>query len=67
MRHGVGIASIFGEKRPILGVTEKNTKKPIPISVWGLPQIDFKIGESQNLFGVHFNLGTNINIPNLRD
>jgi hypothetical protein len=29
VRHGVGIASIFGEKRPILCVTEKNTKKAI--------------------------------------
>ena len=26
----------------------------------GTPRIDFEIGESQNRFGVHFNLGTNI-------
>ena len=35
VRHGVGIASIFGEKRPILCVTEKNTKKAIPELVRG--------------------------------
>ena len=34
---GVGIASIFCEKRPILCVTEENTKKAIPISKRGLP------------------------------
>jgi hypothetical protein len=39
VRHGVGIASIFGEKRPILCATEKNTKKGIPIWVWGLPEL----------------------------
>jgi hypothetical protein len=32
------IASIFGEKRPILCVTEENTKKAIPISKRGLPE-----------------------------
>jgi hypothetical protein len=48
VRHGVGIASIFGEKRPILCVTEKKNTK--------------KVGESQNRYGVRSNLGTNIYI-----
>jgi len=34
----IRIASIFGEKRPILCVTEKNTKKATPILVRGLPK-----------------------------
>ena len=38
VRHGVGIASILGEKRPILCVTEKKPKTSIPILVWGLPE-----------------------------
>ena len=38
MCHGVGIASIFGEKRPILCVTEMDTKKAIPVLEWGLPE-----------------------------
>ena len=28
----------------------------------GTPRIDFQIGESQNHYGVHFNLGTNIDV-----
>jgi hypothetical protein len=32
------MTSIFGEKRPILCVTKKNTKKAIPILVRGLPE-----------------------------
>jgi hypothetical protein len=44
VRHGVEIASIFGEKRPILCVTEKNTKKAIPISERGLPELISKSG-----------------------
>jgi hypothetical protein len=36
VRHGLGVALIFGEKRPILCVTEKTPKKPIPILLeWG--------------------------------
>jgi hypothetical protein len=38
VRHGVGIASIFGEKRPILCVTEKKYKKAIPKPILGLPE-----------------------------
>jgi len=34
----IQIASIFGEKRPILCLTEKNTKKAIPILERGLPE-----------------------------
>ncbi len=34
----IRIASIFGEKRPIMCVTEKHTKKAIPISERGLPE-----------------------------
>ena len=63
----IWIASIFGEKRPIMCVTEKHTKKTVPISERGLPKIGlgrdlsiFQIGESQNRFGVHSNLGTNV-------
>jgi len=64
------IASIFGEKRPILCVTEENTKKSNPHFETWTPRIGlvrdlsiFQIRESQNRFGVHSNLGTNINIP----
>jgi hypothetical protein len=34
----IRIASIFGEKRPILYMTEKNTKTAIPILERGLPE-----------------------------
>ena len=59
----LGITSIFGEKRPILCMTEKNTKKAIPILVrgspnWYLPK--FQILGFSNQFGVYSNLGTNI-------
>ena len=57
--HGIGIASIFGEKRPILCVTEKKHQKSNPHTNSGTPQIDFQIRESQNRYGVHSNLGTN--------
>jgi hypothetical protein len=44
-RSAIRIASIFGEKRPILCVTEKtHTKKAIPISVRGLPELISKSG-----------------------
>jgi hypothetical protein len=56
----IRIASIFGEKRPILCVTEKETPKKHPHIGTGTPRIGFQIGESQNWFGVHSNLGTNI-------
>ena len=59
----LGITSIFGEKRPILCVTEKNTKKAIPILVRGSPNwylSKFQIWGSPNQFGVHSDLGTNI-------
>ena len=36
-RSAIQIASIFGEKRPILCVTEKKQKKAIPILVRGSP------------------------------
>ena len=58
----LGITSIFGEKRPILCVTEKKTKKAIPILVGGSPNwflSKFPIWGSPNRFGVHSNLGTN--------
>ena len=54
----LGITSIFGEKRPILCVTERNTKKAIPILVWGLPKSvwvgicqDSKLGSPQTTSG----------------
>ena len=43
---GTGIALISGEKRLILCVTEKNTKKAIPILERGLPELDW-VGISQ--------------------
>jgi hypothetical protein len=44
-RSAIRIASIFGEKRLILCVTEKtHTKKAIPISVRGLPELISKSG-----------------------
>ena len=65
--HGIGIASIFGEKRPILCVTEKKHQKSNPHIGTGTPRIGlgrdlsiFQIGESQKRYGVHSNLGTNI-------
>jgi hypothetical protein len=54
------IASIFGEKRPILCVTEKKHQKSNPHIGTGTPRIGLQIGESQNRFGVHSNFGTNI-------
>ena len=66
VRHGVGIASIFGEKRPILCVTEKKHQKSNPHIGLGTPRIGlgrdlsiFQIGESPKRFGVHSILGTN--------
>jgi len=58
----LGNTSIFGKKRPILCVTEKNTKKAIPELVRGAPNwfpSKFPIWGSPNQFGVHSNLGTN--------
>ena len=62
----IRIASIFGEKRPILCVTEKKDQKSNPHIGLGTPRIGlgrdsskFQIGESPNQFGVHSNLGTN--------
>ena len=67
MHDSVGIASIFGEKRPMLCVTENKHQKSNPHIGTGTPRIGlgrdlsiFQIGESQNRFGVHSNLGTNI-------
>ena len=60
LHSAIRIASIFGEKRPILCVTEKKHKKSNPRIRTGTPRIDFQIGESQNRFGVHSNLGTHI-------
>ena len=64
---GAGIALIFGEKSPILCVTEKKHQKSNPhIIGTGTPRIGlgrdlsiFQIGESQKGYGVHSNLGTN--------
>ena len=65
VRHGVGIASILGEKSSILCVTEKKSKNINPHTGMGTPRIGmgrdmsiFQIGESPR--GVHSNLGTNI-------
>jgi len=58
----LGITSIFVEKRPILCVTEKNTKKAIPELVQESPNwfpSKFPIWGSPNQFGAHSNLGTN--------
>ena len=49
--HAIRIASIFGEKRPILCVTEKNTKKAIPISEWGLSESVSKLGSPEQVWG----------------
>jgi hypothetical protein len=53
VRHGVGIASIFGEKRPILCVTEKKHQNSNPHIGTRTPRIGmgrdmsiFQIGES---------------------
>ncbi len=63
----IRIASIFGEKRPNMCVTENTHQKSNPHIGTGTPRIGlgrdlsiFQIGESQNRFGVHSNLGTNI-------
>ena len=60
---------LFGEKRPILCVTEKSKKRAIPILIWGTPHIGmgrgmsiFQIGESPYQYGAHSNLGTDIYI-----
>jgi hypothetical protein len=39
-----GLPQFFGEKRPISCVTEKNTKKAIPIPIRGLPELISKSG-----------------------
>ena len=60
----------FGEKRPIVCTTEKNTKIAIPILAGtGTPRIGlgrdlpiFQMGESQKRYGVHSNLGTNTSL-----
>ena len=59
------ITSIFVEKRTILCVTEKNTKKGNPRTGSGIPElipVKIPIWGSPNRFGVHSKLGTNINI-----
>ncbi len=59
------ITSIYVEKRPILCVTEKNTKKAIPELVRGIPElipVKIPIWGSPNRFRVHSKLGTNIYI-----
>jgi hypothetical protein len=43
-------------------VTEKKHQKNNPHIGTGTTRIGFQIGESQNRFGVHSNLGTNIYI-----
>jgi len=62
----IRIASIFGEKSPILCVTEKKHQKSNPRIGSGTPLIGLgrdlsknQIGESPKRFGVHSNLGTN--------
>ena len=62
-------ASIFGEKRPILCVTEKKHQRSNPHIGTGTPRIGlgrdlsiFQIGESHKRYGVHSNLGTNIHL-----
>jgi len=65
----IWIASIFGEKRPILCVTEKKHQKSNPHIGTGTPQIGlgrdlsiFQIGESQKRYGDDSILGTNMYI-----
>ena len=45
------LASIFGEKRLILCVTEMDKKKAIPILEWGLPESYSKSGSPKSGMG----------------